>query len=309
VAAYQTLYRCLEVISQLMSPVAPFFADRLFTDLNKVTGRHNVESVHISMLPEADAALIDKALEERMELAQKISSMTLALRKKVNIRVRQPLQKIMIPVLDPAMQSMIESVRNLILAEVNVKEIEYITDTAGILVKKIKPNFKVLGKKAGAMMKELADAIVALDQKSIAALEQTGSLTVPVAGLEFGLSLEDVEIASQDIPGWEVNSEGKLTVALDVTITEPLRQEGIARELVNRIQNIRKDKGFDVTDRIVVKIKDNGLVAKSVNNNLNYICSEILASSLTLVDDLDDSGSIMIDVDDSIKVLTSINKL
>lgn len=309
VAAYQTLYRCLEVISQLMSPVAPFFADRLFSDLNKVTGRHTVESVHISLLPDADPKLIDKSLEERMELAQKVSSMTLALRKKVNIRVRQPLQKIMIPVLEPSMKEMIESVRNLILAEVNVKDIEYITDTAGILVKKIKPNFKVLGKKAGAMMKELAEVINSLDQDSIINLESTGTLTIPVSGIEFGLSLEDVEITSQDIPGWEVNTEGKLTVALDVTITEPLRQEGIARELVNRIQNIRKDKGFDVTDRIVVKIKDNGLVAKSVNNNLNYICSEILASSLTLVDDLDDSSSILIDVDDSIQVLTSINKL
>ena len=309
VAAYQTLYRCLEVVAQLMSPIAPFFADRLFGDLNKVTGRHKDGSVHLSLLPSADSLLVDKSLEERMELAQKISSMTLALRKKVNIRVRQPLQKIMVPVLEPGLKEKIESVRSLILAEVNVKDIDYITDTTGILVKKVKPNFKVLGKKAGPLMKALADAITLLGQEHIASLEQNGVLTVEASGTPFEVTLEDVEIISQDIPGWEVNTEGKLTVALDVTITEPLREEGIARELVNRIQNIRKDKGFDVTDRISVKIKDNGLVARSVNNNLNYICSEILASSLNLVDDLDESDSILIEVDDSLQVLTSINKL
>jgi len=309
IAAYQTLYRCIEVISQLMSPVAPFFADRLFTDLNNISGRQKTESVHLSLFPEVNQAHISKQLEERMELAQKISSMTLALRKKVNIRVRQPLQKIMIPVLEPGFKEKVESVKELIMAEVNVKGIDFMTDTTGILIKKVKPNFKVLGKKAGALMKPLADAITSLNQSQITAFEQNGYLTVEAGGTPFEVTKEDVEVISEDIPGWQVNTEGKLTVALDVTISESLREEGIARELVNRIQNIRKEKGFDVTDKINVKIQDSELVAKSVNNNLNYICTEILAASLSLVEDLDESNSTLIEVDDSIQVRTSINKL
>ncbi|HEX5003294.1 MAG TPA: isoleucine--tRNA ligase [Bacteroidia bacterium] len=309
IAAYQTLYRCLEVISQLMSPVAPFFADRLFTDLNKISGKQMAQSVHLSLFPEVNRDHINKQLEERMELAQKISSMTLALRKKVNIRVRQPLQKIMIPVLEPGFKEKVESVKELIMAEVNVKGIDFMTDTSGILIKKVKPNFKVLGKKAGALMKPLADAITSLSQPQISAFEQNGYLTVEAGGTPFEVTKEDVEIISEDIPGWQVNTEGKLTVALDVTISESLREEGIARELVNRIQNIRKEKGYDVTDKINVKIQDSELVAKSVNNNLSYICTEILAASLSLVEDLDDSNSTLIEVDDSIQVRTSINKL
>ena len=308
ISAYQTLYRCLEVVAQIMSPIAPFYADRLFGDLNQATGRQSAISVHLTDYPVADDKLIDRTLEERMELAQKVSSMVLALRKKVNIRVRQPLSRIMIPVLEPGLREMLESVRNLVLAEVNVKEIEYITDTGGILVKKIKPNFKVLGKKAGALMKELSAAIVVMDQPDIAAFESAGSFVITVSGTSFTLLPEDVEILSEDIPGWEVNTDGKLTVALDVNISDALREEGIARELVNRIQNIRKDKGFDVTDRIIVKIQDHDLITNSVRNNMNYICNEILASSLNLVEHIDDSDPIMIEVDDNIRVLTSINK-
>lgn len=308
IAAYQTLYRCLEVIAQLMSPVAPFYADRLFTDLNKVSKRHSVPSVHLSDFPIADAAIIDKALEERMELAQKVSSMVLALRKKVNIKVRQPLQKVMVPVLEPGLREKLLAVQELILAEVNVKEMTFISDTTGILIKRVKPNFKVLGKKAGPLMKALSDAVLAMNQQEIAAFEQNGKFTLSPQGQSFEIVSEDVEVISEDIPGWQVNSEGKLTVALDVTITDELKNEGIARELVNRIQNLRKDKGFEVTDRIDVRIKDNGALAQSVQNNFDYICNEILASSFQLVQELSEAESVLLEVDDQIQVLTSINK-
>lgn len=309
IAAYQTLYRCLEVISQLMAPVAPFFAEQLFNDLNRVTNRHKVASVHLSDFPVMDSSLIDKNLEERMELAQKVCSMVLALRKKVNIRVRQPLSKIMIPVLEAGMKDKLLAVKELILAEVNVKEMDFIVDTTGILVKKVKPNFKVLGKKAGPLMKVLSDEILAMSQTDIAKFEAEGKFSLSPQGQHFEIVSEDVEVISEDIPGWQVNSEGKLTVALDVTLTESLKEEGIARELVNRIQNIRKDKGFEVTDKITVKIKDNGLITNSVKNNFNYICNEVLADSFSLVSDLDDNDGILIDVDDQIQVLTSINKI
>lgn len=308
IAAYQTLYRCLEVVAQLMSPVAPFYSDQLFNDLNAITKKQSVDSVHLSEFPVAEDELIDKSLEERMELAQKVSSMVLALRKKVNIRVRQPLQRMMIPATETGLVEKLESVKALILSEVNVKEIEYISDTAGILTRKIRPNFKVLGKKAGPLMKTLSESVLRMTQEDIALLEQSGKFILHLDNQQFELVLEDVEILSEDIPGWEVNSEGKLTVALDVTLSIELKEEGIARELVNRIQNIRKDKGFEVTDKITVKIKNHELIRKPVANNLNYICNEILASSLNLVDDLDETGSIMIDVDENIQVLTSINK-
>jgi len=309
IAAYQTLYRCLEVVAQLMSPVAPFYADQLFNDLNSITKKQSVDSVHLSEFPVAEDKLIDKSLEERMELAQKVSSMVLALRKKVNIRVRQPLQRMMIPATETGLVEKLESVKALILSEVNVKEIEYIGDTAGILTKKIRPNFKVLGKKAGPLMKTLSESVLKMSQENIAVLEQSGKFILHLDNQQFEIVLEDVEILSEDIPGWEVNSEGKLTVALDVTLSIELKEEGIARELVNRIQNIRKDKGFEVTDKITVKIKNHELIRKPVANNLSYICNEILASSLNLVDDLDELGSIMIDVDENIQVLTSINKI
>lgn len=308
ISAYQTLYHCLEVISRLMSPVAPFYSDLLFCDLNNSTGKNSAASVHLSEFPIADESAIDKALEERMELAQLVSSMVLALRKKVNIRVRQPLQRILIPALETGLVEKIEQVKNLILAEVNVKEIEYITDTAGILVKKLKPNFKVLGKKAGSAMKPLSEAITSMSQEDIASFEAAGKFSLTVSGQTFEIILEDAEIISEDIPGWEVNSTGKLTVALDVTLTDSLKEEGIARELVNRIQNIRKEKGFEVTDKISVRLQNLDFLIKPVKNNLNYICNEILAESLKLVDDLNEKDSILIDVDDHNQVLTSINK-
>ena len=308
IAAFQTLYRCLEVVAQLMSPIAPFYADQLFSDLNASTNRQHAASVHLSDFPIADDNLIDKSLEERMELAQKVSSMVLALRKKVNIRVRQPLQRMMIPAMEAGMVEKLESVKSLILSEVNVKEIEYINDTTDILIKRVRPNFKVLGKKAGALMKALSEAVSGMTQQNIMQLEEKGSFVLSPENQQFEITMEDVEIISEDIPGWEVNSEGKLTVALDVTLTNELKEEGIARELVNRIQNIRKDKGFEVTDKITVKIKNHALITKPVSNNLNYICNEVLASSLKLVDDLDEAESIMIDVDENIQILTSINK-
>jgi len=308
IAAYQTLYTCLETVAIIMSPVAPFYGDQLFCDLNTVSNKRKVSSVHLADFPIVDNKLIDKSLEERMELAQKISSMVLSLRKKVNIRVRQPLNKILLPVMEKGFREKVESVRDLILAEVNVKDIEYITDTAGILVKKIKPNFKVLGKKVGAMMKDTSTAILGLDQEQIIEFEQKGQFTLEVAGKEIVLAIEDVEIISEDIPGWQVTSEGKLTVALDITLTEQLKEEGIAREFINRIQNLRKDKGFEVTDRIELKVLEHAGIQASLVNNKEYICAEILAASLEIVDRLDTEEAIEVAVDEEIQTSISIKK-
>jgi isoleucyl-tRNA synthetase len=308
IAAYQTLYTCLETVAQLMSPVAPFYADRLFIDLNTISTRHKVSSVHLSDFPKSNAELIDKALEERMELAQRISSMVLSLRKKVNIRVRQPLNKILLPVLDNTFQSKVEAVKDLILAEVNVKQVEYITDTAGILVKKIKPNFKTLGKKVGPLMKDVAAAISSFSQEDILKLESDKKFDVNINGQTITLTEEDVEILSEDIPGWQVTNEGKLTVALDTTITEKLREEGIAREFVNRVQNIRKDKGFEVTDKIGLKVLNKREITDSLVNNKDYICAEILATSLELVDSLQSPEAMTVEVADNISTLITIHK-
>ncbi len=308
IAAYQTLYTCLESIALMMSPVAPFFADRLFCDLNSITKRRNVSSVHLADFPVSDKQLIDKLLEERMELAQKISSLVLSLRKKVNIRVRQPLNKILLPVSDETFRQKIESVKDLILAEVNVKQIEYITDTSGILVKKIKPNFKILGKKVGGMMKDVAVAIGNFKQEDIALFEQETTCNLTINNKSVTLQLEDVEILSEDIPGWQVISEGKLTVALDTSINEQLREEGIAREFVNRIQNLRKDKGFEVTDKIDLKVLNHAAIKTSILNNKVYICAEILATSLEFVDSLNDKDAINIEVDEDLQTTISIKK-
>lgn len=282
-AAYQTLYRCLEVISQLMAPVAPFYADRLFRDLNETTGRLTADSVHLALFPKADAKLIDKALESRMQLAQDICSMVLSLRKKENIRVRQPLQKIMVPVLDPEQQAQIEAVAELIMSEVNVKEIEFLTDSSGVITKKIKPNFKTLGPKYPKQMKGIAAALAAFTQVQIAELERNNGVELAVEGTLCTLTREDVDILSEDIPGWLVASAGKLTVALDITVTEELKNEGIARELVNRIQKLRKDSDFEVTDRISVRLEDDEFVKSAVRDFKAYICGEILATDLELV--------------------------
>ena len=274
-AAYQTLYDSLKCVALLAAPIAPFYMERIWCDLMP-----GADSVHCQMMPEADAALIDSALEERMDLAQRSSSMILALRRKVNIKVRKPLAKIVVPILDDTLREQFEKVRNLILNEVNVKEVEYIYDTTGLITKKIKPNFKTLGKRYGKQMKEIAAAFQTLDQKIIAEIEKAGdySLALPSGNVE--LTSADYEITSEDMPGWLVASEGKLTIALDVNVTPELEREGVARELVNRIQNLRKDSGFEVTDRINVVIEDREEIKDSLTQFLDYVCGQTLAESL-----------------------------
>lgn len=293
ISAYQTLYTCLSAIAKLMSPVAPFFSDRLFIDLNKATGKEEVISVHLADFPVYNKALVDKDLEERMALAQDISSLILSLRKKVSINVRQPLSKAMIPVLDKSFKAKVEKVKDLILSETNLKSIEYITDTSGIISKKIKPNFKALGPKVGKDMKLVAEALNTMSQQDISRLENEGSIAIP--GTSYVVDLADAEVLAEDVPGWQVANLGNLTVALDVTLTEELKQEGISRELVNRIQNLRKELGFEVTDKIRVRVKEHPYISEALKNNLSYICAEILADSLELVADLDSGETVSID--------------
>jgi isoleucyl-tRNA synthetase len=285
-AAYQTLYTCLLTVSKLAAPIAPFYTDVLFSDLNKTTGKETIQSVHLTLFPKVDETLINAELEERMALAQKISSMTLGLRRKENLKVRQPLQKIMIPVLTQELEQNIESVKDIILTEINVKAIEYLNDAAGILVKKIKPNFKTLGKKYGKHMKAISAALSVFTQTDIAAIEREKQFSFESAGENVLLTLEDVEITSQDIPGWTVATEGNITVALDVTISEELKHEGIAREFINKIQNLRKDSGFEVTDKINLQIQKHEYVNQAVENFKEYISSQTLASSIVLIDEV-----------------------
>ncbi|MCI0920267.1 isoleucine--tRNA ligase [Sphingobacterium rhinopitheci] len=284
ISAYQTLYTCLDTIAKLMSPVSPFFADQLYLDLNTVSNKESFESVHLADFPTYKEDLVDKALEERMALAQDISSLTLSLRKKVSINVRQPLSKILVPVLDSAFQEKVEKVKDLILSETNIKEIEFITDTAGIIKKKIKPNFKALGAKVGKDMKLVSTAIQALGAEHISILEKEGALALE--GTPYTIGLEDVEIIAEDVAGWQVANLANLTVALDVQITAELKKEGIARELINRLQNLRKEKGFEVTDRIKVQLTENNEIEEAANNNLSYICAEILADSFEFTNTL-----------------------
>ena len=287
-AAYQTLYTCLESIAAMMAPVAPFFSDWLFKNLNDVTQKSEAApSVHLFDFPAADATAIDSSLLERMDYAQRISSLILSLRKKENIRVRQPLSRILLPVLNPSFKDQVEAVRDLILAEVNIKEIEYITDTEGVIHKKAKPNFKTLGRKLGKDMKAAGDLIAAFDQKQIADIERSGNHTLVIGDNRYELSLEDFEITSEDIPGWTVASDKGITVALDVHISHELYLEGIARELVNRIQNIRKDSDFEVTDRIDVSIQDHALISETLASFKAYICNEVLANDITMVESTD----------------------
>ena len=284
ISAYQTLYTCLETIAILSAPIAPFYADQLFLDLVAVTGRENVESVHLSDFPVYDESKIDKNLEERMQMAQDVSSMVLALRRKVNIKVRQPLHTVMIPVVDAHQQESIEAVKNLILNEVNVKELKFVDNTAGILVKKIKPDFKKLGPRYGKIMKALAATIQSMSQEDINAFEKAGTFTLMVDGQEAVLERTDVEIISEDIPGWLVANEGRLTVALDITVTEDLRKEGLARELVNRIQNLRKSSGFDITDKIHVSILSCEEMDEAIHDYKDYIANQVLAESIEIMD-------------------------
>lgn len=307
IAAYQTLYTCLEKISMLAAPIAPFYMDRLFTDLNGITGRYNEDSVHLTIFPEYDESLIDSDLEERMDIAQKISSMILGLRRKVSIRVRQPLARIMVPVPDGSFRKKFEAVEDLILAEVNVKEVEFIEDSASIVKRKIKPNFKTLGPRYGKMMKELSKAISELPATEISSFEKNGTLTISVDDQKIILEANDVEIISEDIPGWQVANEGRLTVALDVTVTDELRYEGIAREFINRIQNIRKEAGFDVTDKISLKIEDQEFIREAVKRHATYIGSQTLATDVMLVSDLSGNNTREIDIDE-VNVRISVEK-
>ena len=292
-AAYETLYTCLTSIAQIMSPVAPFFADWLFQNLSVADHNNTVESVHLTLWKEADTSLIDKELNERMELAQNISSMVLSLRKKSSINVRQPLAKILVPVLDQKFATQVELVKELILSETNIKDIEYITDAAGFIKKKIKPNFKALGPKVGKDMKLVAEVINNLSQEELAGFEAAGEYQIP--GTAYVVQLSDVEIIAEDIPGWQVTNLGNLTVALDVTITDELKQEGLSRELINRIQNLRKELNFEVTDRITVSLQNDNLIANAVAQNKTYICSEILADKINLIDNLENGNKIVID--------------
>jgi isoleucyl-tRNA synthetase len=307
-AAYQTLYTCIETVSKLAAPIAPFFMDQVFRDLNGITGKDAEHSVHLTQFPAYDQTLIDAELEERMDIAQKISSMILGLRRKVNLKVRQPLAKIIVPVPDEAFKVRFESVRNLILAEVNVKEVEYIDDTSSILIKKIKPNFKTLGPKYGKLMKEISNAVSAMTQPEIISFESTAKRSFTINSTAVDLTLEDVEIISEDIPGWQVANEGKLTVALDITVTDDLRNEGIAREFVNRIQNIRKESGFDVTDKIMVLIEDNELIREAIKRHSSYIGSQTLATAVYLVPVITGDGTREIDIED-LMIKISVKKI
>ena len=305
-SAYQTLYTCLETVAKLMAPIAPFYADRLYMDLIQVTGRDHVVSVHLADFPVADASLINKELEACMQMAQDVTSMVLALRRKVNIKVRQPLQCIMIPVVDETQKRHIEAVKDLIMSEVNVKEIHFEEGASGILVKKVKCDFKKLGPKFGKQMKTVAAAVAEMSQEAIAELEKNGRYTFVLDGAEAVVEAADVEIFSEDIPGWLVANEGTLTVALEVTVTEELKREGIARELVNRIQNIRKSSGFEITDKITIVLSRNSNSDDAVNEYNTYICNQVLATSLVLADEVTDGTELNFD---DFNLYIKVNKL
>ncbi len=304
-SAYQTLYTCLETVALLSAPIAPFYMEQVFGDLNSVTGKHQ-GSVHLAAFPVADTRLIDKKLEEKMQLAQQISSMVLGLRRKVQIRVRQPLSKVMIPLMSEGMKEQIEAVKNIILSEINVKEIEYITDTTGVLIKKIKPNFKTLGPKYGKYMKQISAAFTKMNQSDIFQFEKNGEFQLTIGEENIMLGLEDADIMSEDIPGWLVANEGKVTVALDINITQSLKEEGIAREFINRIQNLRKESDFDVTDKIILYIGKHPETDLAVENFSPYIASQVLAERIELTDHLENGKEVEID---EIKTSIKIEKL
>ena len=302
-SAYQTLYVCLETVAKLLAPFAPFYADQLYLDLTQTTGRDNVDSVHLTRFPKADENLIDANLEQRMEVAQRITSMVLALRRKVNIKVRQPLQAIMIPANDDNQKKLIQAVKDLVMNEVNVKELRFV-ETSGVLVKKVKCNFRTMGKKYGKMMKGVAAEMSALNQEQIAEFEKAGSISIDVEGNTLNVDIADVEIINEDIPGWLVSNEGNLTVALDVELTDELLKEGMARELINRIQNMRKEMGLEITDRIRVTIAQNHKVEDSISIYKEYVQTQVLADDITV----DDNDGEEIDFDDfklNIKIVKS----
>lgn len=299
-SAYQTLYTCLETIAKLLAPFSPFYSDQLFKDLENVTGRDKAESVHLSKFPVADESLIDKDLETRMEMAQKITSMVLALRRKVNIKVRQPLQSVMIPATDESQKKHIEAIKDLVINEVNVKELKFV-ESSDVLVKKVKCNFRTMGKKFGKLMKGIAAQMGNLTQEEISALEREGKINLSIDNQEVVVEATDVEIISEDIPGWLVSNEGSLTVALEIELNEELINEGMARELINRIQNLRKDCGLEITDRINVTITPNDKIETAVNAFSDYIKGQVLADSITLADN-DGASTNFDDFDANIKV-------
>jgi isoleucyl-tRNA synthetase len=307
-SAYQTLYTCLATVAKLAAPIAPFYMDQLFTDLNSITGKETDQSVHLATFPTYDESIIDKELEERMDIAQRVSSMVLGLRRKEKLKVRQPLAKIMVPVLNPHFKEQLEAVESIILSEINVKEIEYISGGEGIIKKKIKPNFKTLGPKYSKLMKQISAVIGQMSQADIAAIETQGSFDITVENEKIALAPEDVEILSEDIPGWLVASEGAITVALDINVTEDLRLEGIARELINRIQNIRKDSDFEVTDKVNIQIKKHKLIEDAIQKHAEYIKNQTLTANLTVVESLSASNSKEIEIDEqTITILVEKN--
>ncbi len=294
-SAYQTLYTCLETVVKLAAPFAPFISDRIFCDLNAMSGRHTETSVHLAQFPVADEALINSDMEQTMDIAQKVSSMVLALRRKVNIKVRQPLTKILIPVLDQEMARHIEAVKGLIMGEVNVKDIELLSDTTGVITKRIKLNFKHFCQRYAKLAKQMAALAATFSQEQIAAIESAAETTLDLAGEQITVTPADFEITSEDMPGWLVASEGKLTVALDISLTDELVCEGVARELINRIQNIRKDSGFEVTDKINVEIEAKEIVAGAIEQFASYIASQTLAQEVKAV--AEPQGSVVVDSD------------
>lgn len=310
-AAYETLYECLSVVSQLMSPIAPFFAEWMFINLNSIQNNNsnNITSIHLTNLINYNSSLINEKLELQMDAAQKISSMILSIRKKENIKVRQPLQRIQIPILSNELKQNIEAVKELILSEVNVKQLEFVTEAEVQIVKNLKLNFKTLGKKCGQHMKAVQNFAQENSKTIISEIEKKGSFTIILEDNKIVLETEDVEIIPVDIPGWKVANSGALTVALDISISEELKNEGLAREVVNRIQNYRKDNGFEVTDKIFVKIQQNVHLDNAIQTNLSYICNETLTEDLQLVSNLESSNASVLEVDEIIKTLITIDKL
>ena len=309
ISAYQTVYTCLETIARISAPLAPFYSDRLFKDLNAVTGKDTSLSVHLAKFAEVNESLIDTDLEERMAIAQKASSMILSLRKRENLRVRQPLQKVMIPVQDEHQKAQIEAVSDLIKTETNLKEVAFMDEDSDILVKNIKPNFKTLGPKFGKHMKAIAKEVNSFNKEQISALESAGEMELALDAETITLTLEDVEISTQDIEGWLVMNDEKLTIALDITISKELRYEGIARELVNRIQNIRKDQGFEVTDKINITVMKQDELKASVDANFDYICSETLTENLTFIDTISDPNAQAIELEEGLTTQIVVTKI
>ncbi len=309
ISAYQTLYITLETVAKLIAPIAPFYSDQLYRDLNKVTRREVDQSVHLTKFPVSDDSLVDKALEERMELAQKASSMVLGLRRKEKIKVRQPLARIIVPVLSERFRNQFEAIESIVLTEVNVKAVEYLTDSSGIIRKKIKPNFKTLGPKYSKLMKQIAAMVTAMDQAQIAAFEREGSVDTIIEGEPVRLVSEDVEILTEDIPGWQVASEGNLTVALDIHVSPELKLEGIARELINRIQNLRKESGFEVTDKIELTVGNHPELAEALTKFGDYICAQTLAQKLKLVDISESAVDQLVEIEPGLETVLIVRKI